>query len=180
MKQENLGRYILRLAVTLLAITALVSAALAGVNAITKDRIAQIKVQKTLDAMAMVLPGVTGLEEMPLSGDTGIIAAVYASGDSYAVQVTPAGFGGGVTMMVGITGGEVQGISVISHAETPGLGAIAADSGPKGESFRAQFQGLSGTLAVGQQINAITGATITSKAVTEGVNAALNYVANLG
>ena len=179
MKKESTFAYVLRLTVTLLLITACVAAALAGVNLITKNRIAEAKQQKTLNAMALVLPGVDGLAPVTLSGDTGIVTSVYASGDSYAVQVEPAGFNGKVTMMVGISGGEVTGISVISHTETPGLGAVAAAANAKGEAFRSQFTG-SETFAVGGNVDAISGATITSKAVTTGVNAAMDYVKTLG
>ena len=179
MKKESTFAYVLRLTVTLLLITACVAAALAGVNAITKDRIAEAKQQKMLNAMAVVLPGVEGLAPMELTGDTGIVTGVYTSGDSYAVQVEPVGFNGAVTMMVGITAGEVQGISVISHTETPGLGAVAAADNAKGDGFRSQFTGGE-TFVVGENVDAISGATITSKAVTTGVNAAVEFVQNLG
>lgn len=183
MKQESNVRYILRLALTLLAICAVVSGLLAGVNAITKDRIAAIQAEKIEKALQQVLPGVTGLEKQPLSGDTGIVKTVYASGNSYAVEVTPAGFDGPITMMVGIVDGKVTGISVISHTETPGLGAVAGAASAKGEAFRGQFVGLvSGITVDGEEnsIDSMSGATITSKAVTAGVNAALDFVANLG
>ena len=179
MKKESTFAYVLRLTVTLLLITAFVAAALAGVNMITKDRIAAIQQQKTLDAMAQVLPGVEGLAPMELTGETGIVTSVYASGDSYAVQVEPAGFNGKVTVMVGISGGKVTGISVISHTETPGLGAIAAADSAKGDAFRGQFAG-GDAFTVGDNVDAISGATITSKAVTTGVNAAVDFVQNLG
>lgn len=180
MKKENVAAYVLRLTVTLLLITGLVAAALAGVNAITKDAIAANQEKKTQDALAVVLPGVQGLQKTELTGDTGIVSEVYVSGESYAVKVMPAGFDGEVTMMVGIENGAVTGISVISHTETPGLGAVAAAQNAKGEAFRGQFVGQSGVLAVGNQIDAMSGATITSNAVVTGVNAALDYVANLG
>ena len=96
------------------------------------------------------------------------------------MQVAPGGFDGAVTMMVGVSEGKVTGISVISHTETPGLGAVAAAQNAKGEAFRSQFVGQEGTLSIGDQIDAMTGATITSNAVVTGVNAALDYVANLG
>ena len=179
MKNNNMALYILRIAVTLLLITGITAAALAGVNAITADRIAAIEAQKTLDAIAVVLPGVEGLEEQPLSGDTGIVQAVYASGGSYAVQVAPVGFDSAITMMVGIQGSKVTGISIISHSETPGLGAVAAADNAKGEAFRGQFLGGDG-FTVGENVDAMSGATITSKAVTSGVNAALEYVKSLG
>ena len=180
MKKENNVLYILRLTVTLLLICGVVAAVLAGVNAITKDKIAAIQAQKTLDAIENVLPGVEGLEEMPLAEDTGIVRSVFVSGSSYAVEVAPIGFDGEITMMVGITDGQVTGISVISHTETPGLGAVAAAKNAKGDAFRGQFVGKSGMLEVGNQIDAMSGATITSKAVVAGVNAALEYVASLG
>lgn len=180
MKKENTALYILRLTVTLLLICAAVAAVLAGVNAITKDKIAAIQVQKTQDAIAVVLPGVSDVEELPLDGDAGIVTAVYAAEEGYAVQVAPNGFDGAVTMMVGVAEGKVTGISVISHTETPGLGAVAAANNAKGEAFRGQFVGQSGVLAVGDQIDGMSGATITSKAVVTGVNAALEYVEKLG
>lgn len=180
MKKENLAQYVLRLTLTLFLIAGVVAAALAGVNAITKDAIAANQEEKTLQALQNVLPGVAGLEKIPLTGDAGIVSEVYASGSSYAVIVTPGGFGGELTMMVGIVDGTVSGISVISHSETPGLGAVAAASSAKGEAFRGQFVGQSGELVVGNQVDAMSGATITSTAVVTGVNAALCYVENLG
>ena len=183
MKKESTFGYVLRLTVTLLLICGFVAAVLAAVNAITKEPIAAIQVQKTQAAIEVVLPGVQDVEELPLSGDTGIVHAVYTSEIGYAVEVAPAGFDGEVTMMVGIAEGKVTGISVISHTETPGLGAVAAASSAKGEAFRGQFVGLTNNITIGSgenSIDAMSGATITSKAVVAGVNAALDYVANLG
>ena len=180
MKKENLFQYVLRLTVTLLLITGVVAAALAGVNAITKDSIAANQLKKTQDALAAVLPNTHGLQQLPLSGEAGIVQEVYTAGGNYAVKVAPSGFGGDVTMMVGIVDGAVSGISVISHAETPGLGALAAAKNAKGDAFRSQFVGQSGELSVGNQIDALSGATITSNCVVAGVNAALAYVANVG
>jgi electron transport complex protein RnfG len=180
MKTESTFNHILRLTVTLLAICAVVAAVLAGVNMITKDKIAAIAVQKTQNAIAQVLPNTSGLQQLPLEGEAGIVQAVYTAGGNYAVQVAPGGINGEVTMMVGVSEGAVTGISVISHTETPGLGAVAAAQNVKGEAFRGQFVGQSGTLVIGEQIDAMSGATITSTAVVTGVNAALAYVANLG
>ena len=80
-------------------------------------------------------------------------------------------------MMVGVDkAGNVLGVSIISHAETPSLGAVAADKTSAGENFRNQFVGQSGSVTV----EAISGATITSKAVAAGVDAALAFAATLG
>ena len=180
MKTESTFMHIVRLTVTLLAICAAVAAVLAGVNMITKDRIADIQAQKTENAIKEVLPDAHGVQQLPLSGEAGIVQAVYQADRSYAVQVAPGGFDGAVTMMVGVSEGKVTGISVISHTETPGLGAVAAAQNAKGEAFRGQFVGQEGTLVIGEHVDAMSGATITSTAVVNGVNAALSYVANMG
>ena len=180
MKTESTVRFVLRLTLTLLLITGVVAAALAGVNAITKDAIAANQEKKTQEALAVVLPEAGNLQKVELTGDTGIVSEVYTDGTNYAVKVLPSGFDGAITMMVGVSDGAVTGISVISHTETPGLGAVAAAQNAKGEAFRGQFVGQSGTLAVGDQIDAMSGATITSNAVVTGVNAATAYVASLG
>ena len=109
---------------------------------------------------------------------------VYKGESGYAVQVAPVGFDGAITMMVGVDfEGKVLGISVISHTETAGLGAVAAADTSAGENFRNGFEGKSGSVSVtkdGGEIAAITGATITSRAVCAGVNAALAVVGELG
>ena len=180
MKKESNVKYILRLTVTLLLITACVAAALAGVNAITKDKIAAIQLEKINQAMEEVLPGYEGFQTCGFSDESGLVKNVYVpageGADAYVVEVTPAGFGGEITLMVGIQDGAVSGVSIVSHTETAGLGAVAADKTEKGASFRGQFAGAEDTLAVdkdGGTIVAITGATITSRAVADGVNAAL-------
>ena len=84
--------------------------------------------------------------------------------------------------MVGVTAdGTVTGISVLSLSETPGLGARATEEGAG--SFKSQFEGFSGNLAVtkdGGDIVPITSATITSRAVTSGVKEAVDWVAENG
>ena len=174
--------YIARLALTLLVITSVVAAALAGVNAVTAPVIAAITAQKTQDAIEAVLP--SGGEKVETFADeTGLVTAVYASESGYAIEVNPSGFDGEITMMVGISKeGKVLGIDIISHTETAGLGAVAAARNNAGKAFRSQFADQSGSLAVskdGGSIDAITGATITSRAVTAGVNAALACAAGL-
>ena len=182
MKTESTVMYILRLALTLLAITAVVAAALAGVNSITAPAIADLNAQKTQEAIELVLPG--GGELVSDIPAVDLVSKVYASETGYAIEVTPGGFDNTITMMVGVdTEGKVLGISIIKHTETAGLGAVAAAGTPAGENFRSQFVGASGSVAVtkdGGEVQAITGATITSRAVCVGVNAALDCVAQMG
>lgn len=179
MKRSSNTAFILRLSMTLLMICTVVAALLAAVNGYTAPIIAKQKEEKTRQAIEAVLPG--GGESVEFEDDTGMVTALYASDAGWAVQVTTNGFGGAVNMMVGIDKtGNVIGISIISHTETPSLGAVAAENNAAGEAFRSQFAGLSGTLAVtkdGGTVDAISGATITSRAITEGVNAALRCVA---
>jgi electron transport complex protein RnfG len=174
--------FILRLALTLLAITAVVAVALAGVNMITAPAIAELNAQNTQAAIEAVLPG--GGEELADFPAVDLVSKVYASDAGYAVQVTPGGFDNTITMMVGVDkAGNVLGIDVISHTETAGLGAVSDADTPAGVSFREQFIGAAGSVSVkkdGGQMDAITGATITSRAVCAGVNAALECVAQMG
>ncbi|HIT33724.1 MAG TPA: RnfABCDGE type electron transport complex subunit G [Candidatus Faecousia intestinigallinarum] len=183
-KTSNVG-YILRLSLTLLVICAVVAVLLAEVNAITAPRITASKQEKTAQAVAAVLPdGETAAALDTYPDESGIIQAVYASETGYAIQVAPSGFDSQINMMVGVSkDGRVLGVSIISHTETAGLGAVAAAKTEKGQAFRDQFVGKSGVLAVskdGGDIDAITSATITSRAVTSGVNAALQCAERLG
>ena len=183
MKTESTVKYVLRIALTLLAITAVVAVILAAVNSVTAPRIAAQNEQKTQNAIEAVLPG-GGQEVKEFTDDTGLVTAAYKGDNGCAVQVTPAGFNGTVTMMVGVDNdGKVTGISIISHTETSGLGATAAADTDAGRAFRDQFIGMSGTVSVtkdGGEVDALTGATITSRAVCTGVSAALACAANLG
>lgn len=167
------ARYILRLTLTLLLITAVTAALLGLVNELTEDKIDTLTREKAEKAMQEVLPA-EQYEELPAEAD-GITAVYRADGIGYVLRVSTNGFGGAIDMMVGVdTNGTVTGISIISHSETASLGANCTR-----EDFRSQFVGASGEVAVtkdGGQIEALTGATVTSRAVSDGVNLALRYV----
>ena len=181
---ENIALYVLRLAGTLLLITAVVAAALAGVNAVTAPIIEELNAAATQEAISAVLPGGFDTEITDYTDATGIVSRIYRGANGYAVEVGPGGFDNTITMMVGIDNeGKVLGISIVSHTETAGLGAVAAAGTPAGIAFRDQFAGASGSVSVtkdGGTMDAITGATITSRAICVGVNAALDAVAGLG
>ena len=115
-----------------------------------------------------------------------IMEAKDASGETlgYAVNVTTSeGYGGDITFSMGVQlDGTLNGISILSISETAGLGMNATKdefknqfSDKNAEAFEVTKAGASAD----NEINAISGATITSKAVTGGVNAgicAFNYV----
>ena len=173
------GGYYAKLAGTLLLIAAVVAGLLGLVNYITADRIAAINEEKTAASMQEVLPA-DSYNELSYTGSDPTVVKVYeAVGAGYVVEVTPSGFGGTIDMVVGVgSDGTVTGVAIINMSETSGLGANATK-----ESFRSQYVGKSGELAVskdGGEIDALTGATITSRAVTRGVNSALAAAAELG
>lgn len=182
MKQESTAKYVLRLAVTLLLITAIVAGLLAAVNAVTAPYIAANKQRKTQAALEAVMDAPeTAVKLDTIPAGCPLVVEVYENETGYAIQVAPIGFNAEIYMMVGVTrDGTVKGISVISQTETAGLGAVCAAKNSAGEAFRGQFAGLSGKLTVNQDIDAISSATITSKAVVDGVNAALECAAKLG
>lgn len=182
------NKSLLRLSLTLFVITAVVAAALAGVNAITADRIAANQDEKIRLAISKVLPDAGDPVSIALpEGTDPAIEAVYTDQTlpgQYCIEVHPLGFGGPLVMMVGIDEtGAVTGISIVSHNETPNLGAVAAASTSRGRQFREQFAKSAQPLAVtkdGGTVEAISGATITSRGVTDGVNIALNWVKTFG
>ena len=184
MKQESLTRYILRITLVLLAIAIVVAGLLAFVNRITAPVIAAANEKKTQEAIAQVLPGGYEAEITDYTDSTGLVSKVYKGQQGYALEVTPMGFDNTITMMVGVDlEGKVLGIAIVSHTESAGLGAVAAGNNSAGQNFRDQFVGASGTVSVskdGGQIDAITSATITSRAICDGVNAALACVAGFG
>lgn len=172
---------ILKLTSILFTITAVVAALLAGANALTKDRIAAAETEKLQQAISQVLPGGESAQKIDYiaEGDSDV-KVIYKNENGYAVQVETAGFGGTITMMVGISfDAKVLGVQIVSHSETPGLGAKAASD----SDFRDSFIGLGTRIQVskdGGEADTLTGATITSRAVAEGVNTALVAVKNLG
>ena len=170
-------KYILRLTLTLLLIPAVVAGLLGLVNYLTEDKIAALTREKEETARQEVLPADS---YEPIDHAMNGVKEAFRAGDKgYVVHVSTNGFGGEIDMMVGIgADGKVCGVSIISHSETSGLGANC-----EREDFRAQYVGKDGALAVtkdGGEIEALTGATVTSRAVTSGVNLALAYVKEVG
>lgn len=168
-----------QLVLTLFAICAVCAILLGLMNSVTAAPIQAAKDAKTAAAMSSVLPA-DSYEKMDYTGGDDLVLTLYKAGDAgYVVEVGPTGFGGVIDMMVGVSSdGAVTGVSIISMSETSGLGANA-----KKDEFRAQFDGAAEHVSVtkdGGTIQALTGATITSRALSKGVNAALDAVTSLG
>lgn len=175
-KSENGLMTIVRLGIVLLVMAAAVALVLGLVNLLTAGRIADIQADTMQAAMQEVLPAAGYTEVADLSGSEAV-DAIYAADSGWVVQCTVSGSQGNITLIVGVDKTYTcTGISVTDHSETAGLGAIAGQAGEKGEAFRSQFVGQSGTVAVtknGGSIDAIAGATITSSAVCNAVTIAL-------
>ena len=175
MKKLNL-KDILIPTIALLVICLVATTLLAGTNMITKEKIALNAVETEKASRMLVLPEGKEYGEVTTldSGITYCIGTNEAGEEVGYVFTTGAkGYGGTVSVMVGIgADGAITGIEILSHAETPGLGANAVKP-----EFKDRFIGKSGELTVdknsndGQNVQAITAATITSKAVVSAVNA---------
>ena len=124
--------------------------------------------------MTALLPGSTTFapEEFDVAENTAI-KSVYKAENGYVIESTAYGYNGDIVLMVGVSNeGTVTGVTVKDLQETRGLGADALTDVP----FLAQYLLTSGDAEVGTNVDALTGATVSSKAVTKAVNSAVAYV----
>ena len=193
------GKFILKVAGTLTVISLVIAALLGLVNNVTADKIAEIDAENTRIAMSAVVPeGSEFTDKLDIpeavaaaaSAQGGTLSELYGVTNGgaeagYVAKVAASGSQGTITMMVGIdANGAITGISVVSHSETSGIGTKVVENKPNaaGTPVLDQFVGMSGagTLAVGSNITAISGATVSTKGITMGANAALAAVEALG
>ena len=177
---------LLNMTAVLFGITLIASAGVGVVNMITVEPIAAAKEAATLAALNEVLPAfdATTTEEVTIDDMPIVVYTATSAGNvsGYAVQsMTKQGFGGVIRMMVGFTPeGEVVNINVLEQTETPGLGTKMADdgnvllNGVKGQKLEEKKL-VNGKLAVtkdGGDVDALTAATISSRAYLDAVNRA--------
>ena len=193
------GKFILKVAGTLTVIALVVAALLGVVNNVTKDKIAEQDAENTRVAMSAVAPegsefgdkmDVSDAVAAAASAQGGKIVEMYpmtngGADAGYVVKVSASGSQGTITMMVGVDANKaITGISVISHSETSGIGTKVVGNEPNaaGEPVLDQFIGMSGSgsLVVGKNVIAVSGATVSTKGITMGANAALAAVEALG
>ena len=193
------GKFILKVAGTLTVISLVVAALLGFVNSITADKIAEIDAENTRIAMSAVAPEGSEFGDKIEVTDDMVAAAATQSGKTlelypvtnggaeagYVMKISASGSQGTIVMMVGVDANKaITGISVVSHAETSGIGTKVVGNEPNtaGVPVLDQFVGLSGagSLVVGSNITAISGATVSTKGITMGANAALAAVEALG
>ena len=163
----------------LMLIIASVVLMLAVVNGITKDRIAANEKKANDEARSAIFTEATDFS--PVSADlsedlvkyVGEIYEAKKDGNciGYCVNVSSNGFGDKINMIVGIsTDGLVSGVKVVSHSETAGVGERIISNG----SILSQFTNVSSSSI--SSVSTITGASITSRAIIDGVKKALEAV----
>ncbi|OFI05829.1 electron transport complex subunit RnfG [Clostridium acetireducens DSM 10703] len=174
-----------KLGLILLAITAVTAFLIAQAYLVTKEPIEQQAIVTNNEAMKEILPQAAEFKKEDVTfPDTSIVQEINkgVSGDKvegYCIKVKPKGYGGKIEIVVGIsTEDKVTGIKILSHSETPGLGANSEDPkfyGQYKDKPATELSVVKGTASKDTEISAITGATITSKGVTSGVNEAIKY-----
>ena len=172
--------------ITLFIICIVTAFLLAYTNQITAPKIKALSEKNANETRMKVLTEAKDFDEEKLKTDSGEVTYYIgksADGETvgYVFTTVQKGYGGDVTVMTGINAdGVVEGIEPLELSETAGLGMKAT-----GEDFKNQFKGKSGEIGVAKsnpqdnEIQALTGATITSKAVTSAVNTALGYFENI-
>ena len=183
MAKNREGFEILRVGIILFAITAVAALILAYVNSITLPIISEQETSKMQDAMVEVLPEADTFEEIPIElSQESDLTKIYETNAGYVVFAAAKGYGGEITMAIGIDKEfKISGISIISQSETAGLGAKCTE-----KAWQEQFIGKTENISVvkggakDNQIDAISSATITSKAVTKAVNEAISAAKILG
>lgn len=177
---------LLKMFLTLFLIAVIAAIGLASIYNITKGPIEISKKQKKNDAIQSVLPGFKGelkKHELTLANEQYpvILHMAYNNGELFGAAIetySNKAFSGRFDIMVGLdTNGNILGSAVLSHSETPGLGDKITDTG---SHFVQQFIGMNPKekpLRVtkdGGEVDAITAATITSRAYCEAIERACN------
>ena len=123
--------------------------------------------------MLALLPGSTSFAEEVYDGEDANIKAVYRAENGCVIMTSTYGYAGDLVMLIGVTNdGDVKGVVVREMSETYGLGANALSD----VDFLAQFLWTEGDAEIGTNVDAITGATVTSKAVARSVNSAVGFM----
>lgn len=123
--------------------------------------------------MLSLLPGSTSFTEEAYEGEDANIKAVYRADNGCVIMTSTYGYAGDLVMLIGVDNdGDVKGVVVREMSETYGLGANALSD----VDFLEQFLWTEGDAEVGTNVDAITGATVTSKAVARSVNSAVGFM----
>ena len=120
-----------------------------------------------------MFPGNKVVSPETYTGEDSNIHRVWKVDTGYLVETVTSGYAGNITMLIGVSNdGYVTGLQVRNMQETYGLGAQALTDW----EFLAQFLRTQGGAEIGSNVDAITGATVTSKAIARSVNSAVGFV----
>ena len=176
-----------------LIVTILVIALILLGTTFTLNGMANTNAQREhLEKMRTLLPGSSAFTLEPYSGEDANIRSVHKAENGFVIETATYGYAGEITMLIGVSNeGKVTGLVVQDLKETYGLGANALTD----VDFLSQFLNGSGEFTVAThgadafsqatdteisdgatEVDALTGATVTSKAVVRGINSALAYV----
>lgn len=158
---------------TPLLVFAATAVVLTGVQFGVKETAASNAKTEQLERFSYILPGSSSFEKESYTGEDENIVATYKGETGYIVETKTDGYVHEISLYIGVdNNGKIVGMTAKQEFETMGLGdRITTDA-----NFLEQFLGTNGTAEVGSDIDAITGATVTSKAVTKAVNSASAFV----
>ena len=159
----------------LMPIVAIVVAAavLFGLNFGLASYRAEAEAKELAAKMQTILPGSEVFTEEEYTGEDTNIVATYKAENGYVVETCTYGYAGNITMLIGVSNdGTVTGLQVRDMSETQGLGGEALWNW----EFLIQFLNNAGDAAIGENIDGLTGATVTSKAIAKSVNSAVGFV----
>ena len=123
--------------------------------------------------MQTLLPGSKDFTLEPYTGEDANIRRVHKAENGFVIETATQGYADEIVMMIGVSDdGKVKGLVVRDIHETYGLGNEALTNW----QFLSQYLNTQGDAQVGEDVDAITGATVTSKAITRCVNSAVAYV----
>lgn len=126
-----------------------------------------------LQLMKTLLPGSESFAVEPYSGDDATIHSVHKGETGFVIETVTQGYADRITMLIGVSNeGKVTGLVIKEMHETVGLGWNALTDW----QFLSQFLNGEGDAEVGTNVDAITGATVTSKAIARSVNSAVAFV----
>lgn len=129
--------------------------------------------QQLNEQMLTLLPGSTSFAEEPYTGEDANIRKVFKAENGYVIETAVDGYVDEIVMLVGVSNeGTVTGLVIRDMHETPGVGTKALQDW----EFLAQFLKSEGDAQIGTNVDGISGATVTSKAIAKSVNSAVAVV----
>ncbi len=163
-----------KMVLVLFLTAALTAGLLSAVNSLTKEKIEENlgeEIRRSFVAMFGEGLSFKTLDDLPEGAEA--IYEISSNGKIYyCISVNSAGFGGDINILATFDkGGSIAGVSVVSHSETPGIGTKVFE-----ESFLAKFRGKN----TADEVDAISGATISSNALKSGINTARDILAGAG